>query len=44
MLDGEVGDASPGIELVGGGDRAGRAGIDASCAFAAMVAEGGVRC
>ena len=37
MLDGEVGNAAPGIELAGGGDCAGRTGVDAALAIAAVA-------
>ena len=38
QLDGQVGDAAARVELERCGDCAGRAGVDAACAFAAVVA------
>ena len=43
QLNGQVGDAEPGIHLVGGDDGGGRAGIDTAPAVAAMVVLWGIR-
>src|SRR5262249_45828724 len=40
VLDGEIGDAAPRIDLVGLGERVGRTGVEAGAALAAVIGLG----